>query len=70
MSPGLTKFDAFELDTGQRLLRRDGAEVHLTPKAFDLLVLLIEHAPRVVAKKSCIERCGRRRSSPTQLSSA
>ncbi len=51
MSPGLTKFGAFELDTGQRLLRRDGADVHLTPKAFDLLVLLIEHAPRVVAKE-------------------
>jgi hypothetical protein len=37
MSPGSTKFGAFELDNGQRLLRRDGAEVHLTPKAFDLL---------------------------------
>src|SRR6516164_6861604 len=52
MSPGLTKFGAFELDTGQRLLRRDGAEIHLTPKAFDLLVLLIEHAPLVVAKEA------------------
>jgi DNA-binding winged helix-turn-helix (wHTH) protein len=50
MSPGLTKFGAFELDSGQRLLRRDGAEIHLTPKAFDLLRLLIEHAPQVVAK--------------------
>ena len=52
MSPGLTKFGAFELDTGQRLLRRDGAEVHLTPKSFDLLVLLIQHAPRVVSKEA------------------
>jgi len=52
MSPGLTKFGAFELDTGQRLLRRDGAEIHLTPKAFDLLVLLIEHAPLVVSKEA------------------
>ena len=50
MSPSLTKFDAFEVDAGQRLLRRDGAEIHLTPKAFDLLGLLIEHAPRVVSK--------------------
>lgn len=52
MSPGLIRFGAFELDTGQRLLRRDSAEIHLTPKAFDLLVLLIEHAPRVVAKEA------------------
>jgi len=50
MSPGLTKFDAFEVDAGQRQLRRDGAEIHLTPKAFDLLGVLIEHAPRVVSK--------------------
>jgi DNA-binding winged helix-turn-helix (wHTH) protein len=50
MSPGLTKFDAFEVDAGQRQLRRDGTEIHLTPKAFDLLGVLIEHAPRVVSK--------------------
>ena len=29
---------------------RDGADVHLTPKAFDLLALLIERAPAVVSK--------------------
>jgi len=50
MNPGLTKFGAFEVDAGQRQLRRDGAEIHLTPKAFDLLGVLIEHAPRVVSK--------------------
>src|SRR5262245_47190121 len=52
MSPDSIKFGAFEIEIGQRLLRRDGAEVHLTPKAFDLLVLLIEHSPRVVAKET------------------
>jgi len=50
MSPGLTKFGAFELDAGQRQLRRDGCEIHLTPKAFDLLGVLIDRAPRVVPK--------------------
>jgi DNA-binding winged helix-turn-helix (wHTH) protein len=50
MNPGLTKFDAFELDAGQRQLRREGAEIHLTPKAFDLLSLLIERAPQVIPK--------------------
>jgi DNA-binding winged helix-turn-helix (wHTH) protein len=50
MSAGLTKFGAFEVDGGQRQLRREGAEIHLTPKAFDLLGVLIEHAPRVVSK--------------------
>jgi DNA-binding winged helix-turn-helix (wHTH) protein len=50
MNPSLTKFDAFEVDAGQRQLRRDGADIHLTPKAFDLLGVLIEHAPRVVSK--------------------
>lgn len=50
MGAGSIKFGAFELDGGQRQLRRDGREIHLTPKAFDLLGLLIEHAPQVVPK--------------------
>lgn len=50
MSPGSAKFGPFEFDADQRQLRRDGAEIHLTPKAFDLLGLLIEHAPRVIPK--------------------
>jgi DNA-binding winged helix-turn-helix (wHTH) protein len=43
-------FGAFVFDTERRQLLRDGAEVHLTPKAFDLLALLIARAPAVVAK--------------------
>src|SRR5262245_37719484 len=34
------RFGAFQFDTDRRQLRRDGEEVHLTPKAFDLLALL------------------------------
>jgi DNA-binding winged helix-turn-helix (wHTH) protein len=44
------RFSAFMLDTVRRQLLRDGAEVHLTPKAFDLLARLIDGAPRVIPK--------------------
>jgi len=44
------RFGAFILDADRRQLFRDGSEVHLTPKAFDLLVLLVSRAPRVVNK--------------------
>jgi DNA-binding winged helix-turn-helix (wHTH) protein len=44
------RFGAFALDTTRRELSRDGAAVHLTPKAFDLLALLAADAPRVITK--------------------
>ncbi|MEO5894161.1 MAG: FHA domain-containing protein [Vicinamibacterales bacterium] len=47
---GPTRFGGFTLDRAQRLLARDGAAVHLTPKAFDLLSVLVAAAPRVVTK--------------------
>jgi len=50
------RFDAFTLDAEQRQLFRDGTVVHLTPKAFDLLVLLATHAPRVVSKRELHEQ--------------
>ena len=37
-------FDPFVLDTERRLLSRDGDEVHLSPKAYELLTLLVERA--------------------------
>ena len=45
-------FGPFELDPGERLLRRDGHVVPLTPKAFDLLVYLVEHHGRLVEKST------------------
>jgi DNA-binding winged helix-turn-helix (wHTH) protein len=50
------RFGPFTFDTDQRQLLRDGAEVHLTPKAFDLLALLIDASPRVVRKTELHER--------------
>jgi DNA-binding winged helix-turn-helix (wHTH) protein len=44
------RFGAFALDSDRRQLTRDDVEIHLTPKAFDLLALLAEEAPRVVRK--------------------
>jgi DNA-binding winged helix-turn-helix (wHTH) protein len=46
----MLRFGRFEFDAEQRRLRRDGADVHLEPKAFELLASLIDAAPRVVAK--------------------
>ena len=44
------------LDPACRTVRRDGVEVHLTPKAFELLVLLVCAAPRVVPKAELHDR--------------
>jgi DNA-binding winged helix-turn-helix (wHTH) protein len=50
------RFGAFTLVGEQRQLFRDGRGVHLTPKAFDLLVLLVSYAPRVVTKRELHEQ--------------
>ena len=44
------RFGRFTLDTASRQLVCDDTSRHLTPKAFDLLVLLVSEAPRVVTK--------------------
>ena len=52
----IARFDEFTLDVDRRQLSRLGVDVHLTPKAFDLLALLIDQAPRVVHKAELHER--------------
>jgi DNA-binding winged helix-turn-helix (wHTH) protein len=49
--PTVVRFHGFTLDAGRRSVSRSGRRVHLTRKAFDLLTLLIEEAPRVVSKE-------------------
>jgi DNA-binding winged helix-turn-helix (wHTH) protein len=44
------RFGDFTLDPAARQLSRSSAELHLSPKAFDLLVLLVENRSRAVAK--------------------
>lgn len=47
---GPVRFGHFTLDRAQRVLTRDGSPLHLTPKAFELLSVLVAAAPRVVTK--------------------
>ena len=46
----LYEFANFSLDPQNRVLRRSGATVPLTPKAFDLLLVLVQNAGRIVSK--------------------
>lgn len=50
------RFDRFTLEPGTRRLLDGGAEVHLSPKAFDLLLCLVEHHDRAVARAELQER--------------
>jgi DNA-binding winged helix-turn-helix (wHTH) protein len=43
-------FEPWTLDTGRRLLLRDGKPAPISPKAFDLLTLLAEHHERAFSK--------------------
>jgi DNA-binding winged helix-turn-helix (wHTH) protein len=44
------------LDTDARRIVRGQDEVHLAPKAFDLLTLLVEHRPRALGKAELLEQ--------------
>src|SRR5215813_5691586 len=44
------EFGPFRLDTAERLLLRDGEEVSLTPKIFDLLLVLVENGGHILEK--------------------
>jgi DNA-binding winged helix-turn-helix (wHTH) protein/Tol biopolymer transport system component len=48
------RFPPFVVDVSKRLLLRDGVAVPLTPKAFDVLVLLLEQRDRVVSKRTLL----------------
>ena len=49
-------FGPFVFDLDRRLLLRDGERVKLTPKAFDLLAILIERRPSAVSKGELYDR--------------
>ncbi len=50
LTSNLYEFDEFRLDAQSRVLRRGGTTVPLTPKAFDVLLLLVQNAGRTVTK--------------------
>lgn len=52
----IVRFGRFVLDTPRRQLRGEEGVRHLTPKAFELLALLVREAPRVVQKQELHER--------------
>ena len=49
-------FDDVILDTDTRQLLRGGEEIRLSPKAFELLMLLVADRPRAISKNDLIER--------------
>ena len=51
----LYDFGPFRMNSVQRVLLRDGEVVAVTPKQFDLLLLLVENHGRVVEKERLIE---------------
>jgi two-component system KDP operon response regulator KdpE len=46
--------DGLELDLAARIVRRDGNEVHLTPKEFDLLRLLARNRGRLMTHRELL----------------
>jgi len=55
-APMQVKFGDFVLDRGTRQLLRGGEERRLAPKAFELLELLLDHRPNVVARERIRDR--------------
>jgi eukaryotic-like serine/threonine-protein kinase len=52
----LLEFGPFRLDPEQRLLLRDEQSISLSPKAFDLLLVLIQHSGQVVLKDDLMKQ--------------
>jgi DNA-binding winged helix-turn-helix (wHTH) protein len=50
----LFEFGPFRIDSARRLLLRDGVVIALTSKAFDLLLVLVEHGGQMVSKDELI----------------
>ena len=48
-------FDAFVLDLDQRRLLKGGVDVHLQPKAFELLRVLVEARPKALSKQEILD---------------
>ena len=51
----LYRFDQFALDSRKRTLSRAGSPVSLTPKAFDVLLFLVQNPQRLVTKEELLQ---------------
>jgi DNA-binding winged helix-turn-helix (wHTH) protein len=49
-------FDGFEIDPQNRLLQRDGANITIPAKVFDVLLVFAENPGRLLKKDELIER--------------
>ena len=50
------QFGPFLIDIAERVLRRDGETVPITPKAFDVLVALLEKPGQVISKEELLQK--------------
>lgn len=50
------RFGTCVLDLASHRLYRDGQNVHITPKAFELLKILVDHAPKALTKAELLDR--------------
>ncbi len=50
------EFGPFRLETGERRLLQDGRSLPLTPKMFDMLLLLVENRDHLLEKSELMER--------------
>jgi Tol biopolymer transport system component/DNA-binding winged helix-turn-helix (wHTH) protein len=50
------RFGEFTVDTDQKVLLREDQPVHLTPKVFDTLLVLLENHRRIVEKEELMKR--------------
>jgi len=51
----LYQFGSFHLDPDERVLRRDGAPVPLPPKAFDVLLVLVQRHGHILEKEALLK---------------
>lgn len=51
----MKSFKSFHLDTANHILWRNGERVPITPKAFDVLAYLVEHAGQLVTQDDILE---------------
>ena len=55
-NPTRSQFGPFLIDARERMLRRDGEPVPLTPKAFDVLVALLEKPGQLISKEELLQK--------------
>jgi len=54
--PHLLEFDGIRIDLGRRIVTKNGREITLRYKAFELLALLAEHAGEVVSRAEIFDK--------------